>query len=261
MFVLLIVLGLLVGILSGLLGIGGGTILVPALSALLPDVGIDPSLSMHVALGTSMGCSTLTLAASMLIRHRNGFVRYSLFYPLLIGMIFGAIWGPYAASFVQASVLRMVFAVNLTLLGIYMVFPDRIRSHRALPSVPASVVAGFVIGVLASFTGLTGAVYVVPYLLWYAVPMAQAVGTGALCGFPISLAAMCMYVMVGWNEAGLPQYAVGYVYLPVMLVVGLSGIVAAHWSVKRAHLIPQAQLRRLFGVVLFLIAIDLVVTR
>lgn len=73
------VLGVLVGTLSGLLGIGGGIVLVPMLAMLLPILGIDYEIAIHLALGTSLACSCLTLLSSSLAHKKNGTLNTEIF--------------------------------------------------------------------------------------------------------------------------------------------------------------------------------------
>lgn len=65
LFLLLLALGAFVGVMAGLLGIGGGLIVVPALLYLLPYAGISPELSMHIALATSLASIIITSGSSV----------------------------------------------------------------------------------------------------------------------------------------------------------------------------------------------------
>jgi len=53
-WIVLPLLGLIVGTLSGLLGIGGGIVLVPMLAIILPYLGTDISVAIHVAIGSAL---------------------------------------------------------------------------------------------------------------------------------------------------------------------------------------------------------------
>ena len=70
--VLLLLLGGIVGVMAGLLGIGGGLIVVPALLFLLPMAGIDPAISMQIALATSLASIIITSGSSALNHFKFG---------------------------------------------------------------------------------------------------------------------------------------------------------------------------------------------
>lgn len=78
LFVLYLLLGSIVGVMAGLLGIGGGLLVVPALLWLLPQAGIDSSIVMQMALGTSLATIILTSTSSALNHLRLGNVEVAL---------------------------------------------------------------------------------------------------------------------------------------------------------------------------------------
>jgi uncharacterized membrane protein YfcA len=73
------------------------------------------------------------------------------------------------------------------------------------------------------------------------------VATAAACGFPIALVGALGYVYQGWLQPDLPQYALGYVYLPAVLGIGISSVVFARFGAQLAHSWPAATLKRVFA--------------
>ena len=111
-----ILLGLVAGSLSGLIGIGGGVIIVPALVILF-------GLSQHTAQGTTLALLVMPvglLAAWTYLRSGHADLRIALF--IALGFIVGGLIGAQFANSVPESVLRKIFAVTLILIAVRMFF-------------------------------------------------------------------------------------------------------------------------------------------
>lgn len=246
----LALLGLAVGTLSGLLGIGGGVVLVPMLTFILPIIYVNPDVAIHIALGTSLACTSLTLFSSSLAHRRHGNLNTKIFYTFLPGVLVGAILGPYIVHLLSAEMLRYIIGSILLALAINMAFDYEIPSHRKLPSTYVIVLTAFFIGTLSSFAGLSGAVLIVPYLIWFGIPMRQSVGTAAMCGFPLSVMGMITFMAVGYNVENLPFGAVGYVYWPAVIVIAFTSVPMAQFAAKWSLNLPKESLKRLLAVIL-----------
>lgn len=249
-WVILPVLGLFVGSLSGLLGIGGGIVLVPMLAVLLPFIGIDKSVAIHLALGTSLACASLTLLSSSLAHKKNGTLNTEIFYRLLPGIIIGAVIGPYIVHLLPAIVLKYIIGLLLLALSINMALDYGIPPNRKMPDNYIVMFTSFCIGIISSFAGLSGAVLIVPYLAWYGIPMRQSVGTGAMCGMLLSLVGMMSYMAVGFGLDNLPYGAVGYVYWPAVIVIALTSVPMAQVAARYSLQLPKELLKRLLAILL-----------
>ena len=91
-------------------------------------------------------------------------------------------------------------------------------------------------------------------MLWCNVPIHHAVGTSAALGFPIALAGTIGYIWAGWDLPAAPPAALGYVYLPALVVIAMASVVMARYGVAAAHRLKMRQLRRLFSVFLLMLA-------
>jgi uncharacterized membrane protein YfcA len=84
--------------------------------------------------------------------------------------------------------------------------------------VPAGVFAvGSGIGAVSALVAIGGGALTVPFLTWCNVRVQHAIGTSAAVGFPIALGGSLGYIFNGWEHTGLPQWSLGYVYLPALL--------------------------------------------
>lgn len=253
-WIVLLLLGIVVGMLSGLLGIGGGIILVPILAIIFPYININPDVAVHLAIGTSLATASLTLFSSSLAHRRNGNLLNGVFYQFLPGIIVGAISGAFLAHMLSAVILRHIIGFLLCGLALNMAFDYEIPSTRKLPNQYYIILSGFVISLVSSFAGLSGAVFIVPYLIWFGTNMRYSVGTAAMCGLPLSFVAMCSHMLVGYNVENLPHYAVGYVYLPAAIVIAITSVPTAQFAAKLSLQLPKELLKRLLAMVLTFVA-------
>ena len=106
----LVVLGLLVGGLSGLLGVGGGAVMVPGLA-------LGPGFAQQLAQGTSLAAMVPSSAMGAAVHARIGHVRRDVVYPLLGGIAAGSWLGGTSALALPDRTLRVVFSVVLIWLG------------------------------------------------------------------------------------------------------------------------------------------------
>ena len=95
----------------------------------------------------------------------------------------------------------------------------------------------------------------VPLLVFFNVPIRQAVGTSAACGLPIALAGAAGFLIMGLGEAELPPLATGYIYWPAFLGITLASVIFAQVGASLAHKIPADTLRKIFALVLFVVGI------
>jgi len=94
----LVVLGSFVGFIAGLLGVGGGGIMVPCLTALFLWQGWPKDSIVHLALGTSMASIVVTSLASMIAHHRKKGVQWSIVKPMAPGIVIGSFLSAYIAG-------------------------------------------------------------------------------------------------------------------------------------------------------------------
>ena len=89
--------------------------------------------------------------------------------------------------------------------------------------------------------------------------MQQAVATSAACGLPIAIAGALSFMVVGWHEAQLPDWSLGFVYLPAMLGIAATSMFSARLGAKLAHRLSAKVLKRLFALLLLSVGINFLV--
>ena len=256
-FLVSILLGIVTGLLAGLFGIGGGLVIVPVLVMLFTAQGFPTELVMLMAVATSLAAIILTAIASVSAHHRLGAVVWAKVFSLSPGIMIGAALGAVVAKQINGDTLRYILVVFLLYVGLQMAFqvkpkPGRAKQSRALDF----LVANF-IGLLSSIVGIGGGTLTVPYLVSGQMLMRNAVAVASACGLPIAVAGTVSYALLGWNATHLPEWSLGYVYLPVFIGTGLSSIMTAPIGAKLAHKLPAAKLKRYFSLLLFVMAAKL----
>jgi uncharacterized protein len=253
--------GACAGLLAGLLGIGGGIVIVPALLVLLPAFGADSAWTAHQAVATSLAVVAAAGAASARSHHRRGAVRWWLWARLVPGLLGGAAAGAVIAGWLPGLWLQRLFAVFLLYSGVRLWRASTAAtSARPLPGPAATTATGGAIGALSAVLGIGGGTLLVPYMARHGVSMHQAVGTSSACGVPLALAGTLAFVVTGWDRAGLPAHSLGFVLWPAALAIAVTAVPFATIGARLAHRLPTATLRRVFAVVLLVVGVRLAVS-
>ncbi|HAS6255951.1 TPA: sulfite exporter TauE/SafE family protein [Vibrio vulnificus] len=255
----LLVLGAFVGVMAGLLGIGGGLIVVPALLYLLPWAGIPTELSMHMALATSLASIIVTSGSSALNHLKLGNVDIFVVKWLMPGVVIGGFVGANIAEWIPTQYLPRVFGVIVLFLALQMFRSIRVTTTRAMPSSPVTMLYGTGIGVVSSLAGIGGGSLSVPFLNRHGVEMRKAVGSSSVCGCVIAIAGMTGFILHGYSVASLPDYSVGYVYLPALLAIAGTSMLTTRIGARWATTLPTAKLKKIFALFLMFVAFSMLV--
>jgi hypothetical protein len=249
--------GVFSGILAGLLGVGGGVIIVPALILVFGHQGFTPVWLAQLAVGTSLASIIGTGWSSALAHHRRGAVRWDLFWRLVPGIILGAWAGAAVAGLLPQGWLQRIFGVFLVYVGLSMLAPRGETPTGFAPGNWGLATVGGGIGALSAIVGIGGGTLTVPYLVRTGLDMRRAVATSSACGVPIALAGTLGFVVSGWGREGLPTLSTGFVYWPAVLGILLTSILTAPVGARLAHSLPVPVLSRFFGILLLLVAAKL----
>ncbi|GAA5190125.1 sulfite exporter TauE/SafE family protein [Ferrimonas gelatinilytica] len=219
---LYLVLGAVAGVLSGLFGIGGGLVIVPVLITTFGVLKMPGEIAVHMAIGTSLATIVVTSLSAIYNHNRRGNVDWSVVKRLVPGVLIGAYIGGFLADRFPAQLLENLLAIFLIAVALQMLFGVKPHPDRRLPGPAGIFASGGVIGTLSALFGIGGATLSVPYLRWCSLAMNKAVGTSATLALPVALGGVTSYIINGWDNLALPEWTLGYVYLPAFF-----GIVVA----------------------------------
>lgn len=251
----LVVLGLCTGFLAGLLGIGGGMIMVPFITAILTARSVSPDLAVKMAIATSMATIIFTSISSVRAHHQRGAVRWDIVQRLAPGIVLGAALASLGVfAVLKGSWLALLFAAFVGFSATQMLRNKKPKPSRTLPGTAGQVAAGSTIGFLSGLVGAGGGFVSVPFMTWCNVAIHNAVATSAALGFPIALANVLGYLVSGQGVDGRPAGSYGYVFVPALAVIATASVLMAPVGVKAAHALPVASLKKVFASILYVLA-------
>ncbi|WP_298135390.1 sulfite exporter TauE/SafE family protein [Acidiferrobacter sp.] len=251
-------LGLVTGLLTGMLGIGGGSVVVPALVYVFAKEHLPAGLAMKLAIGTSLANILFTSLAAISAQQKRRAIDWSVAAPLGAATLVGSLASGYLAGLLPGLVLKEIFGVFLTAVGLQLFADWHPAAHWRLPSYPGLVGVGIGIGAMSALLGIGGGSLTVPFLTACNVDMRRAIAISATLGFPIALFGAMGLALSGQHRAGLPPGALGYIYLPALAGLTTVAMLVVPVGVYLAHNLPVAQLKRVFGVLLIAVGVQMV---
>jgi uncharacterized membrane protein YfcA len=251
--------GCTAGFLAGLLGIGGGLVVVPALVFAFTREQLPAEIALQLAFGTSMASVLFTSASSLRAHHARGAVLWRIVRWAAPGIVAGGFAGATLSTVLPAAGLRLALALYMTVIACQMLL-GLAPALRRRPLGPTGIAAaGGVIGAVSGMVGLGGAVLTVPLLSWCGVQFRQAVGTAAAIGFPVAAAGTVGFVLLGALRGGLPPLSLGFVHLPALAAIVAPSVLLAPVGARCQAHVPVPMLKRLFAGVLLVLAFRLAV--
>ncbi|MFC3284815.1 sulfite exporter TauE/SafE family protein [Litchfieldella rifensis] len=245
-----LVLGALAGTLAGVFGVGGGLIIVPALVLAFELQDVEPAVTMHLAVGTSLATIVVTGASSTWGHIQKGSVHRHWFLALLPGLMLGAVAGVFVAGSLSGGLLGTLFGLFVVVVAVRMALGLAPRPGSTAPGRLAMGLAGVVIGGISALFGIGGGTLTVPWLSRAGARMTEAVGTSAACGLPIAIFGALTFIVVGWGNPELPTWAIGFVAWPAFLGIVLTSVPFARLGVRLAHVLSARVLRLAFATLL-----------
>ena len=256
LIVQLALLGLATGFLAGLLGIGGGMMMVPFITAILSGRSVNPDLAVKMAIATSMATIIFTSVSSVRAHHKRGAVRWDLVKGLAPGIVLGGALASLGVfSILKGSWLALFFAAFVSFSATQMFLDKKPAPSRQVPGTAGLLGAGGVIGFLSGLVGAGGGFVSVPFMSWCNVAIHNAVATSAALGFPIAVANVIGYAISGQGLHNLPPHSFGYIWLPALAVIATCSVLTAPLGAQAAHQLPVKQLKRGFATILYVLAL------
>lgn len=246
--------GAFVGFFAGLLGIGGGAAMVPALALIFAAKQFVPGHVVHLALGTAMATILFTSVSSVRAHHQHGAVNWATVRSVAPGIVAGTFGGALLASVLDVRLLTLVFTILIYSLAAQMLFGRKPQPGTIKQSFVGTSAVAAGIGVISSLTATGGGALVVAYLVKRGTPIHTAIGTAAGIGWPLAAAGTTGYILAGFGQPQLPDYSLGYVYLPAFAVIVIASMLVAPLGARLAHRTDSALLKKIFALVLFALA-------
>lgn len=243
--------GWLTGFCSGLLGIGGGLVIVPALLFALPMLGVSGGELAKVAIATSLVLIIPTSIASSQAHAARGNVDWGLWGAMAPSIVAGGLLAAMAVQHINASLLTLLFA------GFALISAWRLLVRAAPSAAPLAELTPLSLAVMSVKGGLGGALstalgtgvafFAIPVLSRF-TPLARAIGTASALALPMAVAGAAGYLLAP-QPSGCTA-CTGYVHLPAVAAVGVATVLAAPVGAQLTEILPARRLRQLFALLL-----------
>ena len=258
MLAFLLVIGAGAGVISGLLGVGGGIVLVPAFFYAFTTLGYAGDHLMQVCIATSLATIVVTSLRSLAAHNRKGAVDWAILKGWAPGIVVGAILGVLAATALGSTVLQGIFGCLALIVGLYLGFGrDHWRLGQGMPGGGVRAVLSPLVGFLSVLMGIGGGSFGVPLMTLYNQPIHRAVATAAGFGVVIAVPSVIGFFLVDLPGASLPPFTVGAVNLVAFAVIIAMTLVTTPYGVRLAHAMDPKPLRRVFAAFLVLVALNM----
>lgn len=253
-WIIYVLVGMVAGFLGGLLGIGGGIVVVPALVWIFHFQDFPSSHLMQTAIGTSLGAMVLTSASSAWAHDRQKGISWPLFRVLLPGSWLGAILGALLADYLPSDKLKWAFGVCECAIGMHFLLSRSVQQDGHAQSFPFFIFFcfGLVIGFLSTLLGIGGGIITVPILTLFHVPIRQAISTSAAIGFLNAVIGAASFLYLGL-EAETLFGSIGYLYFPAFIIIGIAASLIAPYGARQTYKWPSPILKKVFGAALIVI--------
>lgn len=265
---LFVVVGLAVGLLSGLIGIGGGVLIVPFLYFFYdhPDLFgtlVAPEARVALAHGTSLFVIVPTSLRGAFTYHRSELVEWRAAWPIGISSVLAAFAGAHLAAVLPPEALKFGFGLLLIFSGTRIGLRGK-RDHAAPPRPPrlshaVTITAGVIIGVLSALLGVGGGTIAIPLLIYLVrLDVRQVAATSiGIIAFTATAGAIG-YVVSGWNAPGLPGGTLGYVHLSAGIAMFLGALLSVRQGARLNQKMQPRTIELMFSALFVLLGVRLV---
>lgn len=257
MLILLLVIGAFAGVLAGLLGVGGGIVLVPAFFYAFQTLGYDGPQLMQMCLATSLATIIVTSVRSVLSHNKKGAVDWDILRGWAPGIVIGAVLGMLVVAQLRSATLQAIFGILALIVGLYMTFGRADwRLGQAMPRAGLRMVLSPLLGFMSVLMGIGGGSFGVPTMTLFNTAIHRAVATAAGFGVVIAVPAVIGFLFVDM-QMEVPPLTIGAVNLIAFGIIIAMTLITAPWGVKLAHSMDPKPLKKVFGVFLVLVALNM----
>lgn len=247
------------GVIAGLLGVGGGIVTVPVLELALTLLGVDASVTMKIAVATSMATIIPTSISSTRAHARRDSIDRELVKAWATPLILGALCGALLAAQLHSRGLSIVFAVVASLVAVKMLAPvDHWVIRKDVPRSWRAAWLPFSIAGISSLMGIGGGSLSVPTMTLCNQPVHRAVGTAALMGLWISIPSTVGFLLASAPAELMPPFSIGYVNFVALIILAPASWLAAPLGALVAHRLTRRQLSVAFGCFLLIVAVRMI---
>ena len=245
------------GFMAGLLGVGGGIIIVPALYYAFTVLDFDIATRMHLSVGTSLAIIIPTSIISTKTHMEYDAVDFKLIKSFGIFILLGVIAGTFLAVNLKTPAFILFFSIMAFIVGLFFIFfREQLLKNPRMISDSAKNISGIVIGFISVLLGIGGGSLMVPFMRTFGYDIRRSIGTAAGVGILIAVFGTITMITGGkiLDNISTP-YSVGYVNLIGFLVFVPVTMIMARVGAKAVYKIDKNILSKIFGIFLIIVSI------
>ena len=257
---LLVVLGAaaaVAGFMAGLLGVGGGIIMVPALYYAFTVLDFDIVTRMHLSVGTSLAIIIPTSIISTKTHMEYDAVDFKMVKSFGIFILFGVVGGTFLAVNLKTPALVLFFSIFAFIVGLFFIFVrEKLMENPKKISNFVKNISGIIIGFISVPLGIGGGSLMVPFMRTFGYDIRKSIGTAAAVGFLIAVSGSITMITGGKiiDNVSTP-FSLGYVNLLGFIVFVPVTMIMARIGAKAVYKIDKKLLSKIFGTFLIIVAV------
>jgi uncharacterized membrane protein YfcA len=245
------------GFMAGLLGVGGGIIMVPALYYAFTVLDFDILTRMHLSVGTSLAIIIPTSIISTKTHMEYDAVDFKMVKSFGIFILIGVILGTFLAVNLKTPPLVLFFSIFAFMVGLFFIFlREKLVENPKTISNMIKNLSGVIIGFISIPLGIGGGSLMVPFMRTFGYDIRKSIGTAAAVGFLISVSGAITMIIGGKiiNNVNTP-FSIGYINLLGFIVFVPVTMVMARIGAKVVYKIDRKLLSKVFGAFLLVVSI------
>ena len=244
------------GFMAGLLGVGGGIIMVPALYYAFTVLDFDIVTRMHLSVGTSLAIIIPTSIISTKTHMEYDAVDFKMVRSFGIFILLGVIAGTFLAVNLKTPALVLFFSIFAFFVGIFFIFVrEKLMENPKKISDLVKNISGIIIGFISVPLGIGGGSLMVPFMRTFGYDIRKSIGTAAAVGFLIALSGTITMITGGKliNNVNTP-FSLGYINLLGFIVFVPVTMIMARIGAKAVYKIDKKILSKIFGTFLIIVS-------
>ena len=245
------------GFMAGLLGVGGGIIMVPALYYAFTVLDFDIATRMHLSVGTSLAIIIPTSVISSKTHMEYDAVDFKLVKSFGIFIVLGVIGGTFLAVNLKTSTFVLFFSVMAFIVGLFFIFfREKVVENPKKIKDSIKNISGIIVGFISVLLGIGGGSLMVPFMRTFGYDIRKSIGTASAIGFLIALSGTITMITGGKIVGNVnTPFSVGYINLLGFIVFVPVTMLMARIGAKAVYKLDKKLLSRIFGT--FLIAVSI----
>ena len=245
------------GFMAGLLGVGGGIIMVPALYYAFTVLDFDIATRMHISVGTSLAIIVPTSIISAKTHMEHKAVDLNLVKSFGIFIVLGVIGGTFLAVNLRTSDFILFFSIMAFIVGLFFIFfRDKFLENPKKIKDSIKNISGVAVGFISVLLGIGGGSLMVPFMRTFGYDIRKSIGTASAIGILIAISGTITMITGGEiiNNISTP-YTIGYINLFGFIVFVPVTMLMARIGAKAVYKIDKKLLSKIFGSFLIIVSI------